>query len=224
MQDFLELIFQAYKKLSGDNIQLLLLVIKVFLCAIGGLIITVSHSFFSYQWLRNNFNLYVGIALPIIGLVITTVIGTNIALSIGMLGALSIVRFRTPIRTPYELVHYFSLLTLGISAKVDISITIMLIFLLSILPYFIKNFSKIKIKKYNDHKQILMNFDAILNENEIQSISGDKFVKNFSVKKEGKENQLSALAKFNNLKEQESFLKKWNNKIKNYDISLDEID
>lgn len=224
MQDFLELIFQAYKKLSGDNIQLLLLVIKVFLCAIGGLIITVSHSFFSYQWLRNNFNLYVGIALPIIGLVITTVIGTNIALSIGMLGALSIVRFRTPIRTPYELVHYFSLLTLGISAKVDISITIMLIFLLSILPYFIKNFSKIKIKKYNDHKQILMNFDAILNENEIQSISGDKFVKNFSVKKEGKENQLSALAKFNNLKEKESFLKKWNNKIKNYDISLDEID
>ena len=69
-----------------------------------------------------------------------------------------------------------------------------------------------------------MNFDAILNENEIQSISGDKFVKNFSVKKEGKENQLSALAKFNNLKEQASFLKKWNNKIKNYDISLDEID
>ncbi len=224
MQDFLELIFQAYKKLSGDNIQLLLLVIKVFLCAIGGLIITVSHSFFSYQWLRNNFNLYVGIALPIIGLVITTVIGTNIALSIGMLGALSIVRFRTPIRTPYELVHYFSLLTLGISAKVDISITIMLIFLLSILPYFIKNFSKIKIKKYNDPKQVLMNFDAILNENEIQSISGDKFVKNFSVKKVGKENQLSALAKFNNLEEKESFLKKWNNKIKNYDISLDEID
>ena len=224
MQDFLELIFQAYKKLSGDNIQLLLLVIKVFLCAIGGLIITVSHSFFSYQWLRNNFNLYVGIALPIIGLVITTVIGTNIALSIGMLGALSIVRFRTPIRTPYELVHYFSLLTLGISAKVDISITIMLIFLLSILPYFIKNFSKIKIKKYNDSKQVLMNFDAILNENEIQSISGDKFVKNFSVKKVGKENQLSALAKFNNLEEKESFLKKWNNKIKNYDISLDEID
>ena len=129
MQDFLELIYLAYKKLSDDNIQLLLLIIKVFLCALGGLIITVSHSFFSYQWLRNNFNLYVGVALPIIGLVITTVIGSNIALSIGMLGALSIVRFRTPIRTPYELVHYFSLLTLGISAKVDISITILLIFL-----------------------------------------------------------------------------------------------
>ena len=76
-------------------------------------------------------------ALPIIGLVITTVIGTNIALSIGMLGALSIVRFRTPIRTPYELVHYFSLLTLGISAKVDVNISLLLVILLSALPFFI---------------------------------------------------------------------------------------
>ena len=129
MQDLLEFIFLAYKKLSAENIQLLLLVIKIFVCAIGGLIITISHSFFSYKWLRNNFNLYVGVALPVIGLVITTVIGTNIALSIGMLGALSIVRFRTPIRTPYELVHYFSLLTLGISAKVDINIAALLVVL-----------------------------------------------------------------------------------------------
>ena len=224
MQDLLEVISLAYKKLSAQNIVLFLLLIKIIFCAFGGLVVTYIHSKFSYKWLRNNFNIYVGVTLPVIGLVITTVIGSNIALSIGMIGALSIVRFRTPIRTPYELVHYFSLLTLGISAKVDISITIMLIFLLSILPYFIKNFSKIKIKKYNDSKQVLMNFDAILNENEIQSISGDKFVKNFSVKKVGKENQLSALAKFNNLEEKESFLKKWNNKIKNYDISLDEID
>ncbi len=167
MQDFLELIYLAYKKLSADNIQLLLLIIKVFLCALGGLIITVSHSFFSYQWLRNNFNLYVGLTLPIIGLVITTVIGTNIALSIGMLGALSIVRFRTPIRTPYELVHYFSLLTLGISAKVDISITILLIFLLSFLPFLIQSFSKIKSKKSSNAKQIIMNFDASLSDEEI---------------------------------------------------------
>ena len=224
MQDFLELIYLAYKKLSADNIQLLLLIIKVFLCALGGLIITVSHSFFSYQWLRNNFNLYVGLTLPIIGLVITTVIGTNIALSIGMLGALSIVRFRTPIRTPYELVHYFSLLTLGISAKVDISITILLIFLLSFLLFLIQSFSKIKSKKSSNAKQIIMNFDASLSDEEIQSISSDSFVKNFSVKKLGKSNELSVLAKFTSSHEKDIFLKKWNNRIKNYDISFDEID
>ena len=224
MQDLLEFIFLAYKKLSAENVQLFLLIIKIFVCAVGGLIITISHSFFSYKWLRNSFNLYVGIALPIIGLVITTVIGTNIALSIGMLGALSIVRFRTPIRTPYELVHYFSLLTLGISAKVDINIALLLVVLLSILPFLIEKFSKIKSKDKNEVKQILMNFNASLTDNEIQSISNDEFVKNFSVKKLPQNNEISGLAKFSNQKQKETFLNKWKNKIKNYDISLDEID
>ncbi len=224
MQDLLEFIFLAYKKLSAENLQIFLLVIKIFVCAVGGLIITISHSFFSYKWLRNNFNLYVGVALPIIGLVITTVIGTNIALSIGMLGALSIVRFRTPIRTPYELVHYFSLLTLGISAKVDINISVLLIAILSILPFLIEKFSKIKSRDNNESKQILMNFTASLNDNEIQTISNEEFVKNFSVKKLPQSNEISGLAKFINQKQKESFLSKWKNKIKNYDISLDEID
>ena len=201
MQDFIEFIFLAYKKLSAENLQILLLVIKIFVCAAGGLIITISHSFFSYKWLRNSFNLYVGVALPIIGLVITTVIGSNIALSIGMLGALSIVRFRTPIRTPYELVHYFSLLTLGISAKVDINISLLLVVLLSVLPFLIEKFSKIKSKDKNGAKQILMNFTASLNDSEIQSISNDEFVKNFSVKKLQQGNEISALAKFTNQKQ-----------------------
>jgi len=224
MQDLLEFIFLAYKKLSAENLQLFLLVIKIFVCAVGGLIITISHSFFSYKWLRNSFNLYVGVSLPIIGLVITTVIGSNIALSIGMLGALSIVRFRTPIRTPYELVHYFSLLTLGISAKVDVNISVLLVVLLSVLPFLIEKFSKIKSKDKNEVKQILMNFSASLNDSEIQSISNDEFVKNFSVKKLPQDNEISGLAKFTNQKQKESFLNKWKNKIKNYDISLDEID
>ena len=224
MQDLLEFIFLAYKKLSAENIQLFLLFIKILVCAVGGLIITISHSFFSYKWLRNSFNLYVGVALPIIGLVITTVIGTNIALSIGMLGALSIVRFRTPIRTPYELVHYFSLLTLGISAKVDVNISLLLVILLSALPFLIEKFSKIKSKGKNEVKEILMNFNASLSDSEIQSISNDEFVKNFSVKKLREGNEISGLAKFTNQKQKESFLNKWKNKIKNYDISLDEID
>ena len=169
----------------------------------------------------NGFSLYL---CGIIGLVITTVIGSNIALSIGMLGALSIVRFRTPIRTPYELVHYFSLLTLGISAKVDITISAILVVLLSVLPFLIEKFSKIKSKDKNGAKQILMNFTASLNDSEIQSISNDEFVKNFSVKKLPQDNEISGLAKFTNQKQKESFLDKWKNKIKNYDISLDEID
>ena len=68
MQDLLEIFTLAYKKLSAQNIVLFLLLIKIVFCATGGLIVTYIHSKFSYKWLRNNFNIYVGITLPVIGL------------------------------------------------------------------------------------------------------------------------------------------------------------
>ena len=57
--------------------------------------------------------------LPIVTFVITSVISDNIALSLGMVGALSIVRFRNPVRSPFELVVYFICITMGIAASVS---------------------------------------------------------------------------------------------------------
>lgn len=62
--------------------------------------------------------------LPVTGFVITSTISSNIALSLGMVGALSIVRFRTPIKNPLELVIYFFLITLGIVTNVNPNIAI----------------------------------------------------------------------------------------------------
>ena len=61
------------------------------------------------------------ILLPVITYTITAVIAGNIALSLGMVGALSIVRFRNPVKSPYELALYFLFITLGISASVSLS-------------------------------------------------------------------------------------------------------
>ena len=58
--------------------------------------------------------------LPILTYVITSVISGNIALSLGMVGALSIVRFRNPVRSPLELSVYFGAITLGITTAVSI--------------------------------------------------------------------------------------------------------
>ena len=58
--------------------------------------------------------------LPILTYVITSVISGNIALSLGMVGALSIVRFRNPVRSPLELSVYFAAITMGITASVSI--------------------------------------------------------------------------------------------------------
>ena len=60
------------------------------------------------------------ILLPILTFVITNVISGNIALSLGMVGALSIVRFRNPVRSPLELTVYFAAITMGIAASVSL--------------------------------------------------------------------------------------------------------
>ena len=52
--------------------------------------------------------------LPVVTMIITVLISGNIALSLGMIGALSIVRFRNPVKNPFELVIFFALITVGI--------------------------------------------------------------------------------------------------------------
>lgn len=65
--------------------------------------------------------------LPILTYVITSVISGNIALSLGMVGALSIVRFRNPVRSPLELSVYFGAITIGISTAVSVKWSLLLV-------------------------------------------------------------------------------------------------
>jgi len=61
-------------------------------------------------------------ALPAIGLttlLVITVVKSSLALSLGLVGALSIVRFRTPIKEPEELAYIFLSIALGLSLGAD---------------------------------------------------------------------------------------------------------
>ena len=79
---------------------------------------------FGQVWIRTKAHTATLLLLPIIVYVITNVIAGNIALSLGMVGALSIVRFRNPVRSPLELASYFCAITLGIAAAVSLIIVI----------------------------------------------------------------------------------------------------
>ena len=70
-----------------------------------------------------------------IGFVITSVIAGNIALSLGMVGALSIIRFRHPVKSPLELSIYFLLLTVGITIDSSIPKAIILSLISMIIVY-----------------------------------------------------------------------------------------
>lgn len=75
--------------------------------------------FFGQKWITTTSHTTTLVLLPIITYVITKVISGNIALSLGMVGALSIIRFRNPVRSPLELSVYFGAITMGISAAVS---------------------------------------------------------------------------------------------------------
>lgn len=90
-----------------------------FLSTLSGLIIFLSLILIGQNWVRNLHLLITYLLLPLVAYVITNVISNNLALSLGMIGALSIVRFRNPVRNPLELVMFFSLLTLGIAYAVS---------------------------------------------------------------------------------------------------------
>tara|TARA_Y100000589_G_scaffold328568_1_gene372979 strand:+ start:10947 stop:11579 length:633 start_codon:yes stop_codon:yes gene_type:complete len=83
--------------------------------------------------------------LPITTYIITKVISGNIILSLGMVGALSIVRFRNPVRSPFELSIYFAVITMGIAMTVSYEYSILLTFILILVLiclYSINKFSK----------------------------------------------------------------------------------
>ena len=56
------------------------------------------------NWIKTFSHTLTLFMLPIVTYTITSVISDNIALSLGMIGALSIVRFRNPVKSPFELV------------------------------------------------------------------------------------------------------------------------
>ena len=70
--------------------------------------------------------------------VISWTIAGNLGLSLGMIGALSIVRFRTPVKSPIELVFYFVLIVIGISVTVAPIYTLLIFVLACVAPFLFK--------------------------------------------------------------------------------------
>lgn len=117
--------------------------IGILSCIFCGYFLKLSLIIAKQRWVENFNATITFLTLPVITFVITKVISNNIALSLGMVGALSIVRFRNPVKNSLELVMYFSLITVGIANSVNlkwgITLTIVLIFIILIINIFKKS-------------------------------------------------------------------------------------
>ena len=118
-------------------------VIKITLLTFSGFLIRQALVVSGQRWANTYHHLGSYLLLPNIAMIITSVIKDDIALSLGMIGALSIVRFRNPVKSPFELVIFFGLLTLGIVAGVEVKIAAMLLALIVIVIFGIYIFDNI---------------------------------------------------------------------------------
>lgn len=119
---------QIFTMITADRM------LQLALCSVLGLGINLILGMYGQQWTALKSQRYSALVLPPAGAIITWTISSNLALSLGMIGALSIVRFRTPVKNPFELVVFFVYLILGISAGVNPRYTVALAFLVVLTP------------------------------------------------------------------------------------------
>jgi len=97
--------------------------------------------------------MHIGAILPILtGIIflIIVVVKTSLALSLGLVGALSIVRFRTPIKEPEELVYLFLAIAIGLGFGAGFAlITTVIVISLLLVTYFWLSNRDAKSSEYN---------------------------------------------------------------------------
>ena len=126
-----------------------------FMSVASGGIIYLTLIFIKQNWANTIHYLITFLLLPPITFIITKVISNNLALSLGMIGALSIVRFRSPVKNPLELVIFFALITLGIAFGVHkkmglllLTIIVGVLILSRLVELFEKKFGFFNLFKY----------------------------------------------------------------------------
>ena len=140
---------------------------SIFILIFGGLSLRFSLSLTGQAWAKSHAQTVAFMILPVITYVITQTIAGNIALSLGMIGALSIVRFRHPVKSALELIMYFDLITIGIATSVRTKWAIQLILCTIIIIFVVKLVQKISIKYGRPFYKVSFNEGLALNSVEI---------------------------------------------------------
>ncbi len=111
-----EQLYQLLENSSGTTaLSFDMLILRIAVAAVVGLVIFISYwashagTIYSQKF---NVNL---IIMTVLTATVVTIIGSNIALSLGMVGALSIVRFRTAIKDARDTVYIFWAIIVGIA-------------------------------------------------------------------------------------------------------------
>ena len=132
-----------------------------------------------------------GLVLPVIcltTLLVISVVKSSLALSLGLVGALSIVRFRTPIKEPEELSYIFLAIAIGLALGADqkevaVISTVIILVVISLIDKLRPKYSttdanlmlNIEVDQANDSTESILNaIESIAPEAIIRRIEQDK--------------------------------------------------
>ena len=200
-------------------------VTSLILMLIGGYLIRYSLILSGQAWAKSYSQTVAFFILPVITYVITKTIYGYIALSLGMIGALSIVRFRHPVKSALELIIYFDLITIGIAASVKdkyaLGLIIITVLIILILHFIQKSFKKNNNSFYNLSFSEGIDFDEIeiLSNSKIDKIEDSEHLKSSIFEKES--NQYIYRLSFENRDQLNNFKKEIeeNDQIKKIDVT-----
>ncbi len=211
-----------YLETSQENDYILILISLIF-CLLSSFLLM-----YVYKHKSNSLSSKTQIA-PIIPLLsnitflVILIVKSSLALSLGLVGALSVIRFRTPVKEPEDLAFLFLAIGIGIGygATQIYSTTIIFLVLVFVIWFFLSN-KKNKIK--NDFNLIVesrsKNQDEIFNE--VQNILKNYAIEANFVKLEQK-NELFIIyfnVSFAEPKNIQNIVKDINLKIKDADFSI----
>ncbi len=99
---------------SGTTNYLSMIIVMVVSLAFGLLICLIYSKFYRGVVYRRSFAITL-VGMTVLTSMVTLAISTNVVISLGMVGALSIVRFRTAVKEPLDLLYLFWTITTGIT-------------------------------------------------------------------------------------------------------------
>ncbi|MDA9189813.1 DUF4956 domain-containing protein [Alphaproteobacteria bacterium] len=134
----------SYLSFTQTQIPLLEFLINMLAAIILSLVLTKVYERYGQSLSNRKMfgNIFIPIALTT--MIIITIVKSSLALSLGLVGALSIVRFRSAIKEPEELVYLFACIAIGLGCGANqLAITVLgVVILLSTIIIFNKSSSK----------------------------------------------------------------------------------
>jgi hypothetical protein len=166
MENLTEL--QDFFNVGTEPISLFKTLFNFIICIILSFVVRSFYIRYSYSLTGK---MHIASIMPILSGVIFLVIvivKSSLALSLGLVGALSIVRFRTPIKEPEELVYLFLIISIGLGYGAGFtSITTIITFLILIISYiWLHKKNSVKTNEYTiiiDWEDIELKFDSLMN-------------------------------------------------------------